>query len=186
MTTNLWQTAGKTISAGKIAVLPTDTIYGLVASAQKPKAINKINNLKNRTDDKPYIILIHSLSDLDIFNIKLTDLQTKVLNKLWPGPFSVAFDNKFSFRWPQKKELIDLIEKTGPIIATSCNHRDKPPATTIKEARGYFGAEVDLYVPSPTEPLTATPSTVIGLSKEGQIKIYRQGVGELPADLKKY
>ncbi len=182
MTPNLWSTAENIISAGKIAVLPTDTIYGLVASVHKKEAIEKINNLKNR-DNKPYIILIHSLSDLATFKINLTSPQTTVLNKLWPGPFSVAFDDKFSFRWPQKKELIHLIQKVGPVIATSCNHKDKPPATTIKEAQSYFDTEVDLYVPSPTEPLTATPSTVLGLNKDGQIKIYRQGVGVIPADL---
>ncbi|MEX0910316.1 MAG: L-threonylcarbamoyladenylate synthase [Candidatus Paceibacterota bacterium] len=184
MTPSLWLEAEKIITQGKIAVLPTDTIYGLVASINFPEAISKINKLKNR-DNKPYIILINSLADLDLFKIKLNESQINVLNKLWPGPFSIAFDAKYSFRWPNKKELVNLIKNTGPIIATSCNHKDKPPATTIKDAFNYFGQEVDLYVPHPLEPLTAIPSTVISLDKTGHITIHRQGSGQIPINLKK-
>ena len=47
----------ETLKDGGIAVIPTDTIYGIVGSALNPQTVEKIYELRKRAKDKPFIIL---------------------------------------------------------------------------------------------------------------------------------
>lgn len=168
------------LQKGGIGILPTDTLYGLVGRAENKKAVARIRKLKQRSVSKPFIILISSLRDLEKFKIKLDPESKKILEKVWPGPVSVALSPKLSFRWPKNKMLVEIIKKTGPLIAPSANPEGLSPASTIAEARNYFGPEVDpakygvnFYL-SARRKLSGQPSTLISL-KNGQVVILRQG-----------
>lgn len=63
------------LKSGGVGILPTDTLYGLVASAFDEKAAERIYELRKRTPDKPMIILISSLEDLKTFGIELSFSQ---------------------------------------------------------------------------------------------------------------
>ncbi|MCX6712488.1 MAG: L-threonylcarbamoyladenylate synthase, partial [Candidatus Vogelbacteria bacterium] len=128
----------KILKHGGVGVLPTDTLYGLVGRALDKKAVAKIKRLKNRSAGKPFIILISSLKDLVKFGIKLDKKTESFLMSVWPGPVSVII-NKIAFRWPKNKFLNNLIKKTGPIVAPSANPEGLAPASTIAEAKNYFG-----------------------------------------------
>ena len=65
-----------------MGVIPTDTIYGLVASAWNPKAVERVYELKGRAPDKPCIILIRSLADLKKFGVNPADLHASVLKEI--------------------------------------------------------------------------------------------------------
>lgn len=176
----------KILKKGGIGVLPTDTIYGLVGRAEDKKAVVRIKRLKKRSADKPFIILISSLKDLEKFKIKLNGEDKKILLKIWPGPVSVAFSPKLSFRWPKNKLLAEIIKKTGPLVAPSANPEGLAPSSTITEAKNYFGPEVDpakygvnFYL-SAKKKLTGQPSTLISLkngppAQASKIEILRQG-----------
>lgn len=168
------------LKKGGVGVIPTDTLYGLVARAEDKQAVAKVKKLKKRGQGKPFIILISSLKDLEKFKIKLDPESKKILDKVWPGPVSIAFSPKLSFRWPKNKFLNELIKKTGPLIAPSANPEGLTPASTIKEAREYFqdgvnptNCGVDFYL-SAGKKLKGLPSTLISL-KNGKITILRYG-----------
>lgn len=163
----------KILKTGGIGVIPTDTLYGLIAQALDKKAVAKVRKLKKRSQGKPFIILISSIRDLEKFKVKLDPESKKILAEIWPGPISVAFSSKLSFRWPKNKFLNELLRKTGPLIAPSANPEGFPPAETISEARNYFGDKVDVYISS-SKKLIGKPSTLISL-KNGRIEILRQG-----------
>lgn len=163
----------KVLKASGVGVLPTDTIYGLVGRASDKKAIARIKKLKRRSQNKPFIILISSLKDLEKFKIKPSKESRKILDQIWPGPVSVAFSKKLSFRWPKNKFLTELIRKTGPLIAPSANPDGLPPAQTISEAKRYFKDEVNFYL-STGKKLIGQSSTLISL-KGDKIEILRQG-----------
>jgi L-threonylcarbamoyladenylate synthase len=173
------------IKAGGLAVIPTDTIYGLVGSALNQKTIEKIYDLKLRDEKKPFIILISSLKDLEIFDIKLSKKDKDILKKIWPEKVSVILPcktEKFSylhrgtdslaFRWPKNKDLVFLIEKTGPLATSSANPENFSPAENLTEAKKYFGKKVSVYVDG--GKITAPASTLIRL-KNRKIKVLRQG-----------
>ncbi len=155
----------KIIKKGGIGVMPTDTLYGLVGSAFSKKAVLRIYKVRKREKDKPFIILISSIADLRKFNIKLSARHLTFLKKIWPGPVSVILHlgnkkqktrnklfylhrgaNTLAFRLPKNKQLQNILRKTGPLVAPSANISGKLPATTITEARKYFGNNVDFYL----------------------------------------
>jgi L-threonylcarbamoyladenylate synthase len=70
------------IKKGKIAVLPTDTIYGLSCDATNPAAIKKIYQIKNREKNKPLLILVDSFAMLKKY-CAVNEWQEKWLNKNW-------------------------------------------------------------------------------------------------------
>jgi L-threonylcarbamoyladenylate synthase len=172
----------KILKTGGIGVVPTDTLYGLVGQAKNPETIKRIAKLKKRGKGKPFIILISSLKDLAKFGVKPDKKTLDFLREIWPGPVSVALTKKLSFRLPKNKLLIGLIKKTGPLVAPSANPEGLPPATTMAEAKRYFGDPVksakadhgaSFYL-SAGKKLSGQPSTLIKI-KNGKIEILRQG-----------
>ena len=182
-----WTKANKIIKNDGVVVLPTDTLYGLVASVDSKRAIEKIYRIKERDKRKALIVLISSLKDLEKFGIKVGEEEAKILEKFWPGEVSVLLSCKFvkwghihrnikeiAFRMIGKKNLnlFTLIKKVGPLVAPSANLESFTPAETIKEAKSYFGDNVDLYINSGRRK--GDPSTLIRI-KNNKIEILRQG-----------
>lgn len=169
----------KTIKDGGIAVIPTDTVYGIVGSALNKKTVERIYEVRKRTPSKPLIILIPSIASLKKFSIK--DIPTSILKSLWPDKLTIILpcvDKKFeylhrgtstlAFRLPKDKTLIALLKKTGPLVAPSANIEGKKPSETITDAEAYFGADVDIYLDQ--GPQRGLPSTIIEI--KGQKGIY--------------
>lgn len=170
------------LKKGKIGVIPTDTIYGIVGSALNPQTVAEIYRLRKRALDKPMIILVSQLTDLKIFNIKLTKKQTEFLKNIWPNPVSVVFPlheekfkylhrgtNSLAFRIPKDKKLLKILKETGPLVAPSANFAGDQPSETIAEAKSYFNQDVSFYVDR--GKITSKPSTVIQLNADGEIMV---------------
>lgn len=162
----------------KIAIIKTDTLYGLVASAHRPIAINKIYNIKKRQPHKPLIILIGEISQLDIFGVD--DKYKHKALKYWPGPYSLIMPisdkysylsshGKAAFRLPNKPLLCEFIINSGPLVAPSANPEGLIPAKNIKQAKNYFGDNVNYYIDHGTCHNLA-PSTLIDLTNDKQLR----------------
>lgn len=171
---------------GKIVIIPTDTIYGIVGSALNPQIVEKIYTLRKRNLLKPMIILISSLDDLEKFEVKITDKQKEFLKKNWPNPLSVILScyskkfaylhrgtNSLAFRMPKDENLLNLLKKIGPLVAPSANIEGEKPSETINMAKEYFSDAVDLYIDRGI--IRANPSILIKLDKEGKTTVLRQG-----------
>lgn len=174
----------KILKCGGVGVLLTDTLYGLVAQAMTRKAVSRIYKIKGRNETKPLIILISRIEDVELFGVKLDEKTRKSLEKFWPGAVSVILPcelKKFeylhrgtktlAFRMPNKKSLIDIIKKTGPLVAPSANPQGIVPAKNITEAKRYFGEKVDFYQ-SGGKPKTK-PSTVVSINN-GDLVVIRK------------
>ncbi|MDD3386756.1 MAG: L-threonylcarbamoyladenylate synthase [Candidatus Pacebacteria bacterium] len=168
---NLNKYIGDSLKRGKIAVIPTDTIYGIVCSALNKESVEKLYKIRKRDSLKPMIILIGSLEDLSIFNIK----KSEIFNKYWPGRVSIIVEcnnfeylhrgkNSLAFRLPDDKDLINILKISGPIVAPSANIEGEAPAETIEEAKKYFGDNVDLYIDKGI--IKSNPSKIISLKEE--------------------
>lgn len=168
-----------------VGILPTDTLYGIVGSALSPKAVEKIYNLKNRDEKKSLIILIPSLDSLKTFGVEISDIVKKFIEKYWPGKISIIlhFDNKkfnyldrmdgtLAFRFPDKKDLIELLKETGPLVAPSANPEGMAPAKNIEEAKKYFGDKIDFYIDG--GEIESEPSTLVKIEGD-KIEILRKG-----------
>ncbi len=175
---------------GKIGVIPTDTLYGLVAAASDEAAVERVYALKGRTPSKPCIILISSLDDLAQFGLAPTEKRRETLSRYWPGPVSIVLacgpgipeylhrgTKSLAFRLPDDTRLQQFLSKSGPLIAPSANPEGLPPATSIEEAAGYFGNHVDFYIDGSSR--LGTRSTLIALDEHDSIKIIREGAKKI-------
>ena len=70
-----------TLADGGVAVMPTDTVYGIVARAENPTAVNRIYTIRKRDTEKPCIILIGNASDVQKFGVELSDAQREKILK---------------------------------------------------------------------------------------------------------
>ncbi len=109
----------------------------------------------------------------------------KFLYNNWPAPLSVILsieigkfeylrplNNTLAFRMPDNPQLQHLLSQTGPLVAPSANPQGLMPATTIEEAKAYFGESVDFYVDGGKS--NSEPSTLVDLTK-GVVQVIRQG-----------
>ena len=162
----------------KVFIAPTDTVYGIIASAFSKEGIKRIYKIKGRDKHKKLIILISKISDIKLFRQNISSEQEKFLKKIWPNPVTVAINKNYSFRIPknnkQNKKILDLINKYGPLVAPSANRQAEKTVETIREAKKLFENSVDFYI-SNGRRLNGKSSTLVKLNKDGSFEILRQG-----------
>lgn len=169
--------------AGKVGIIPTDTIYGIVALASDKVAATKVLELKG-LKYKPGTLIAASLEQIVELGIPRRFLTA--VDQFWPGPVSVVvpvIDDNLSYlhggdmslpvRMPNSPDLLKLLGKTGPLITTSVNRPNKQPATTIREAIDIFGSEIDFYVDG--GDLSNRPASTIIRVVDDEIEVLREG-----------
>lgn len=164
----------------KVGVLPTDTVYGLVASASDQAAVDRFYALKNR-DQKPGTLIVANTDQLLALGVPSDQIEQ--VAQYWPNPLSAVLTvtgndylhqgvGTLAMRVVADTKIRDLLEQTGPLITSSANQPGEPPATTIDEAIAYFGDDVDFYVDG--GQIIAEPSTIIRPGSDA-IEILRRG-----------
>jgi L-threonylcarbamoyladenylate synthase len=143
------------LSTGGVGVLRTDTLYGLVASADNESAVNRVFSIKGRDDNKSPILLIDSISQM---YDEISDVSAAFIHAVWPGRVSVIVPSgraptwitrgnaSVAYRMPAVEMLRGLLKSAGPLIAPSANPQGHQPAMSVEEAQRYFGDTVDFYV----------------------------------------
>lgn len=181
---NYHKELARALREGAVGVLPTDTLYGLVASALTRDAVERVYALRKRSSRKPFIILVHAPAHVRLFGARVGSSERKIFKEVWPGKVSVVLfcsGKKFrylrcggktlAFRVPDSKVLRNFLLKSGPLVAPSANPEGKKPARSIKEAEQYFGSRVDFYCDKGR--LSGRPSKLIAV-QEGGVKILRE------------
>jgi L-threonylcarbamoyladenylate synthase len=177
------------LRAGAVGVIPTDTIYGLVCSAADQAAVARLYGLKNRIQKLGTLI---GSSPEQFVALGLKARYLKAVEQYWPGPISIIIPcgpelqylhlGKFglALRIPAVPEIRKLLEQTGALLTTSANAPGQPPATTIEEARTYFGDRVDFYIDGGDLSANA-PSTIIRVIDDA-IEVVREGAVKIDED----
>lgn len=171
------------INNGAIGVIPTDTVYGLVASALHPEAVRRLYTVKPR-ELAPGTMIGASVDDFAHVGFKKEQLA--LVAHYWPAPLSVVLDasgvdavirqkrTELPVRIPNTALLTSLLLATRPLMTTSANAPKQPTSTSIQMAVDYFGNEVDFYVDG-GDLSGRPPSTIIGFDAQGKIAVHRQG-----------
>lgn len=193
LTAKNFQNIAEQINNGAVAVIPTDTIYGLVGSAGNQKTVEKIYRLRKRTSSKPMIILVSSIEDISELGVKINLKQKEILKKLWPNQISVVIATKskglqflhrgkksLAFRLPDNEFLLKLLKVTGPIVAPSANFEGEKPSENITEAKVFFKDSPEFYIDA--GKIKSPPSTVALLEKL-KLTVLREGAAKIPKEL---
>jgi len=190
------------VSLGRteLAVIPTDTVYGLAANAFSAEAVEKLLNAKGRDRQSPPPVLVANLNMARALVEVLPDAAERLAETFWPGALTLILRSQPSLDWdlgetkqtvalrvPDHKIALALIEETGPLAVSSANLTGEPAATTAKQAFDYLGDSVEVYLdggPSPKgEASTILDLTALVdnyddknvLTTVGKIKVIRQG-----------
>ena len=180
---------------GEIAVIPTDTVYGIVGDVTNENTINKIYSLKQREKNKPLLILVSSLEMLSKYVEDISSLELEIINNFWPGPLTIIFNNKknlsdtltagkkeIAIRMPDDKALLDLINKLGkPIIATSANIAHQKTITSVDLLENSIKDNISYIYDAGY--LEDKPSTIIKIENDNVIFI-REGI--IAKDIKEF
>ena len=177
-----------TLLAGGVGIMPTDTVYGLVARAADKKAVKRFYKLKNR-EHKPGTVIAANVRQLIDLGVEPRYVQR--VEQWWPNPLSVETPlgthlaylhqdtGRQALRVVADEHLRSILEQTGPLVTTSANQPGEPGAATITEAIAYFKDNVDFYVDG-GDLSGRAPSTIIRVLDDA-IEIIREGAFAIPA-----
>lgn len=179
--------AAAIVAAGGVIAFLTDTFYGLGANPLNADAVRKVKNLKGREDNKPILILISDLPEVDRF-IEQAEFFKLVARKHWPAPLTLigaarsfvpddltAGTKSLGVRLPDDANVRTLVRTCGgALTATSANPSSEPPARTATEVASYFSTGLDLIVDGGDATVTE-PSTVLDVTTT-RARIVREGL----------
>ena len=152
--------AGNIIKSGGLVLFPTETVYGLGANGLDENAVKEIYVAKGRSSDNPLILHISNVDMLSQIATNISDLEYRLMNAFWPGPFTIILNRKkvvpnivtanletVGIRMPSNKIAKELISYAGvPIAAPSANVSGKPSGTNIKDIFDELASKVDCIV----------------------------------------
>lgn len=156
---------------GGVALLPTDTIYGLHAVAGHADAVARVATLKGRGNEKPFVVIAASAEQLRAFGAVVPE----ALESLWPAPLTAVLRHgagTVAARVPDLAWLRKLLTHSGPLISTSANRSAMPPISSIDELENQVAEGVDFALDTGT--LTGKPSTIVDFTGESP-QIVREG-----------
>jgi L-threonylcarbamoyladenylate synthase len=177
--------AKKLYFEGTVFIHPTDTIYGFAANPFNEEAVNKIDEIKQRTSGKKYILLINNIENLLTYIDIHSEKNLDFLLSIWPNPVSVVLKlNKrtagilnsetAAFRIPHNRFCSKFLDAVNmPVISTSVNRTNEKPLFDPIIIRDEFGSDVDTIFYT-SKKLSHEYSTIIDLSNN-KLSLIREG-----------
>lgn len=182
--------AADLLRKGRVVVLPTDSVYGLVADAFSKVGMQRLFGAKRRGRGTPVTVVIRSQRQTTGLVEVIDEPAERLMAAYWPGPLTLVFravpelswdigasEGTVSLRIPSDDLLLDLAGEVGPLAVTSANHQGRPVPTTAAEAQRQLGLAAALYLDGGER--SAPTSTVVDVSR-GSFAVLRQGA--IPAD----
>ena len=168
--------AAEVLAGGGLVVFPTDTVYGLAASIDRPDAVARLYKAKGRPLNRPIPVLVSSPHQAERLAASMDQPARRLLERFWPGgltlllpaagwlPFEVTRDTgQVGVRMPNHRLALAIIKAAGGALATtSANRSGEPEAANAEQAREVLGEAVDLILDGKSG--IGTPSTVVRLA----------------------
>ena len=173
-----YETAAKILNRGGVAVIPTDTVYGLAARPDYPAAVSRLYSMKGREAGKPIAHLASDIAAVENFGYKLEGRARELAEKHWPGALTLVIGAE-AFRVPDHEQTRKLIAECGGVLkVTSANLSGRQPAADAKRALAEVGLTADCVIDDGVSP-GGVPSTVAKVLPDGTIEVLRQGAVDI-------
>ncbi|WP_418968953.1 L-threonylcarbamoyladenylate synthase [Alloscardovia omnicolens] len=183
------------IRSGEIVVIPTDTVYGVVADPTQADAVEKIFQAKHRPHEKSVQILAARLDDTEKFGVVIPPALTPVAQKFMPGAISIiaTIDENMrtsklctvreeadgfltqAVRLPDNPASLKILSTTGPLAASSANLSGHISPTTAQESYDQLGDSVSLYIDGGATPGPVASTVVAWDAQTSQPVFLREG-----------
>ena len=189
--------AVQALAEGHLIALPTETVYGLAASACRPDAVRRLMQVKGRGNNQPLTLAIKSAEEAPDFVPDMSPLARRLARRCWPGPVTLVVDNQHKEGLAQQlpREVRELVTPngtiglrvpandmsqdvlrmlTGPIVLSSANRTGAPDAVTAQEVVDALDGDVAMVLDD--GPCRyGQPSSVVKVTKN-EFRILREGV----------
>jgi tRNA threonylcarbamoyl adenosine modification protein (Sua5/YciO/YrdC/YwlC family) len=189
--------AVQALAEGKLVGLPTETVYGLAASALDEAAVARVLKTKNRSAGKALTLAIRSADDALDYLPDLSPLGRRLARRCWPGPVTIVADDcqpeslvrhlpqsvqqvvapagTIGLRVPAHQLVLDILRMlVGPIVLTSANPQGECEPVTAAGVIAALGDSVQLVLDDGQSRL-GQPSTVVKVGRGG-FEVLRPGV----------
>lgn len=175
------------LKKGGLVVFPTETVYGLGASAFNPVACARIFSAKGRPSDNPLIVHVASESQLAEVVGDMPADALKLKKAFWPGPLSLIVPKNpnlpdivtaglatVAVRWPKDPVAQAFLEECGVAVAApSANVSGAPSPTNFEMAKGAMLGRVEAILAG-EDCEEGLESTIVGFV-DGRPKVLRPG-----------
>ena len=175
------------LNRGHVILYPTDTIWGIGCDATNSQAVQRIYEIKQRSDRKSMLVLMSDPEMLDLYlkwvperALEIIRSTTKPTTIIYPGAIRLASnllakDGSIGIRITSDPFCRKLIESTGlPIVSTSANISGNPSPDTFRDIESGILEKVDHVVNWRQDEITPSGhSTIIRLDDRGRSTIIR-------------
>ena len=179
--------AARIIRNGGVVVFPTRSLYGLGADAFNAGAVNRIFHIKKRPANKPILVLIEDMDELNRLAALVPPVATAIMERFWPGSVSIVLQakeglssnltagtKKIGIRLPGHNIAYTLVKAAGsPITGTSANLSGSTGCFQVNDLDEKIVDSVDLILDAGSLRGGAG-STVVDVTGETPL-ILRQG-----------
>ncbi len=189
--------AVEALAAGKIVALPTETVYGLAASALDEGAVQRLADIKGRDSSKPFSFAVKSDEDGLDYVPDMSKLARRIARRCWPGPVTLVLPDSHpdsvikrlpeitrrfavptgsvGLRVPAHEVTLEIMRlMPGPLVLTSANIGGQPDAVTAEEVVTMLGDKIDLVLDD-RACRYGQPSSVVRI-ENSEITFLREGV----------
>ena len=173
------------LRAGELVVLPTDTVYAVVADAFDSQATERLRTAKRRDRTQPFSVVIRSPRQVTGMVSEVPETAERLMAAYWPGPLTVVFRAVDGLTWdlgetrgtvglrmPVDDLCLALIAEIGPLACTGANRGGATLGTTADEVRDQLGTDVAVYVDG--GPRAGPPSTIVDVTGT-RLRVLRRG-----------
>jgi tRNA threonylcarbamoyl adenosine modification protein (Sua5/YciO/YrdC/YwlC family) len=174
------------LTGGQLAVLPTDTVYSVVADAFQTEATRRIFTARGSDRQAPLTLLIRNPRQVIGLAKQVPETAERLMAAYWPGPLTIVLEVQPEMPWdlgdagetvalrmPADDLVLAVAADVGPLACSGANRRGDPPPSTASEARAQLGEQVALYVDGGLRE--AVPSTIVDC-RRGSAVVLREGV----------
>ncbi len=189
--------AVQALAEGKLVALPTETVYGLAASALDARAVERLRQIKHSDASKALTLAIKGPDDVLDYVPSLSPLGRRLARRCWPGPVTIVAEDRhpeslarhlpesvqqaiipggtIGLRVPAHAMVLDILRMlVGPIALSSANPAGGPDPLTAEDVLEALGDEVQMVLNDGQSRL-GQPSTVVKVGRR-DFQILRPGV----------
>lgn len=181
--------AGEIIAGGGLVAFPTETVYGLGASAVDSGAAEKIYAAKGRPSDNPLIVHVCSFEQIEELAENIPAYAKKLMQSFMPGPLTLILKKKscipdevtanmdtVGIRFPSNPVAAALIKCSGvPIAAPSANISGKPSPTTARDVMEDMNGKIECIIDGGSCSV-GVESTILDASGERPVLLRPGGI----------
>jgi len=179
--------AGDILRAGGLVAYPTETVYGLAASAFHSGSITRVFDAKGRPHGQPLPVQIATISELETLAQSIPDAARTLIADFFPGPLTLVFRRQPSVsllitgggdtvgvRMPDHPVALGVLRAFGrPLVCPSANRTGRRAAMSASDVLEDLDGKIDLVLDGgPTTD--RTPSTVLDVTTK-PARLIREG-----------